>query len=141
MCKECHSYHYVHERGYEPYLRLEEVRKWVWEVIHRSGGMNAAARTLGISPTTLYRWLGRYKGNDQKKIRRESVRHVLEVLAQLRAGTLKPAPPKKAGGRSYKYGCSACGVDVDEHTPGCSVCWERHYNRRRRSANMGGGVV
>lgn len=133
LCKECHQYKYIHDRGYEPSMRLEEVRKWIWEIVHRCGSMSAAARTLGISSPTLFRWLGRYKGYEQKWIQRNSVRRVIETLAGLRAGTIEPQRSKKNGGKVYKYGCRGCGGPLDSETPGCSTCWERIYNRERRA--------
>lgn len=29
--------------------------------------------------------------------------------------------------------CAGCGTHLDDHTPGCHVCWDRHRNRRRGS--------
>jgi hypothetical protein len=84
LCKECHRYKYARdERG--PQKRLEEVRKWVCEVVYRCGGINNAARVLGVSKSTVLRWLGRYKGFEQKRIEHDSVRLILETLAELRA--------------------------------------------------------
>lgn len=133
LCKECTQYKATHDRGGEPYMRLELVRKWIWEIVHRCGGMNAAARTIGITSPTLYRWLGRYKGYDQRWIERESVRRVLETLGGLRDGSIEPQRPKKNGGKIYKHGCRSCGIDLAEYTPGCKTCAEREYRRDRRS--------
>lgn len=132
-CKECHTYRSTHDRGLEPLMRLELVRKWIYEIVHICDGYNAAARTLQVPQPTLYRWLGRYTGYEQRWIRRDSVRRIIEVLAALRAGDLEPASRGKNGGRRYKHGCIACGTPLDLYTPACSTCNDRRLKRSLRA--------
>jgi len=138
LCKECSAYKQAKDRGGSGAVRLELVRKWLWEVVHRCGGINAAARTLGISSPTIYRWLGRYKGYENKRVYRKSVQRILETLGGLRNGTVTPdiRTYNNIHNRKekYKYGCTGCGRPLEETTPGCTTCWERHYRKARRAA-------
>lgn len=135
LCKECHRYKYVHDHGFSRSQRLDEVRKWIWEIVNRCGGFNTAARTLGISSPTLYRWLGRYKGYDNKWIRRESVVKILTTLAGLRDGSIAPVPPPKTPNKKsfkkFRYGCAGCGCELELITPGCETCRDREQKRNQ----------
>lgn len=130
LCKECRAYKDAHDRGYSRMQRLELVRKWIYEIVHRCGGYRAAARTLGISYPTLFRWLGRYSGYEQRWIRRDSVRLILTTLAGLRSGEITPVKAKHNGGRKYRYGCAGCGCDLELITPGCETCRDRDVRRK-----------
>ena len=132
LCRECAAYKSAHDRGYDRRSRLDLVRKWVWEIVHRCGGINAAARTLGVSHVTVLRWLGRSKGYEQRWIRRSSVQHVLEVLADLRSGAIQPSIGSRNGYKTFHHGCRGCGCPLDLYTPGCGTCVDRQYKRARR---------
>lgn len=137
-CKECHAYQQAKARGGDGTVRLELVRKWLWEIVNRCGGFNTAARTIGVSKPTIYRWLGRYKGYENKRITRKSVQRILETLGDLRAGTLHPKVTAltKTRKKTFRYGCSGCGRPLDEKTPGCSTCYERHYQKEVRARRV-----
>lgn len=125
LCRECRQYYYVKKRGGNGEVKLAEVRKWLEEVVARCGTIAGAARTLGVSHPTIFRWLGRYKGYEQKRINRKSVKRILDTLGGLRNGTITPVTTKINHGRKYKYGCAGCGCRLEQYTPGCKTCKNR----------------
>jgi hypothetical protein len=130
LCRECRQYYYVKKRGGNGEVKLTTVRKWLEEVVARCGTISGAARTMGVSQPTIFRWLGRYKGYEQQRINRKSVKLILETLGGLRNGTITPSPTKINHGRKFKYGCTGCGCKLEQYTPGCKIC----RNRRQRKA-------
>jgi hypothetical protein len=135
LCRECRQYYYVKKRGGNGEVKLSTVRKWLEEVVARCGTISGAARTMGVNQPTIFRWLGRYKGYEQKRINRKSVKLILDTLGGLRNGTITPAPTKISHGRKYKYGCTGCGCKLEQFTPGCKTCRDRRtrkaYNRKQ----------
>lgn len=142
FCKECSAYQQAKARGGDGAVRLDLVRKWLWEVVSRCGGTNSAARTLGVSSPTIYRWLGRYKGYENKRIYRKSVQRILETLGGLRDGTVTPDIRTYNGAHTrrkrFRYGCPGCGQPREENTLGCLSCWERHYRKEYRAQGREG---
>lgn len=135
LCRECRQYYYVKKRGGNGEVKLATVRKWIEEVVARCGTYSGAARTLGVSQPMIFRWLGRYKGYEQKRINRKSVKLILDTLAGLRNGTITPAPTRINHGRKFKYGCSGCGCSLEQKTPGCDTCSDR-FTRRAYNAKQ-----
>lgn len=131
-CIECNLYYQAKRKGSNGTVKLELVRKWLWEVINRCGSIHAAARTMGVSHTVLFRWLGRYKGYEYKRIKRDNVKIILATLRGLRDGSIQPAVAKKKGGRKFKYGCVGCGGPIEGETLGCVACRDRRYKRESR---------
>lgn len=136
LCRECRRYYYLKRRGAEDLVKLAEVRKWLEEVVARCGTIRGAARTMGVTTGTVLKWLGRYKGYEQRRIKRDSVKLILETLGGLRNGSITPVPTNTNHGRRYVYGCAGCGIvepeDTPRYTPGCKTCEDRRIGRRRR---------
>lgn len=114
---------------------LSRVQPWIWQVVHLCGGFNAAARTFGVSPPTIYRWLQRYNMySNNKYVYAETAALILGTLRGIRLGEVEvqknPRPDAKV---NYRYGCVGCGGPLELYSPGCKTCWERKAAKEWRS--------
>lgn len=134
-CRECESYKRAQQLGVPTQVKLEIIRKWLWEISNRCGGFRGAARVLGVHPITVERWLGRKRGYEQRKILYRNAKLILETLAHLRDGTLEPIKVNGTTRRTFKIGCKGCGRPLDEETPGCKICQARRLRKASRKRN------
>lgn len=113
-------------------LPISQIRPYIERIIVICGGYNAAARTIGVSQPTIYKWMGRYSGYKFRYIYKTSAEKILVTLVGLQDGTIQPAIANKIGGRVFKYGCRSCGADLDNYTVGCHSCTTRRDKRTIR---------
>lgn len=113
-------------------LPMSQIKPYLERVIIICGGYNVAARTIGVSNPTIYKWMGRYSGYKFRFMYKTSAERILTTLAGLEDGSIKPAVAKKVGGRVFKYGCRSCGIDQEEYTVGCDSCTTRRDKRAAR---------
>ena len=111
---------------------ISSIKSYLERIVVICGSYNAAARTLGISTTTIYRWLGRSNCYRNKNIYKTSVHLILVTLKGLESGEIKPAVSSKRSGRIFQHGCRGCGTELHNYTVGCKACDDRRRKREAR---------